>query len=85
MLEDERIGTYDGEEPMRCAVSGELVRGRPSSQYPLDKQHYYRVLAKREPLYDGAAREAKEVELKQVIQSSKAGKPARSTGEDKSS
>lgn len=62
---DNRIGRYDGEEPEVCAVSGELVRGRPSSQYPLDKQHYYRVLAKREG--DFSWREAKEEELKAVI------------------
>lgn len=76
MLIDPRIGRYDGEEPEVCAVSGELVRGRPSSQYPLDKQHYYRVLAKREG--DFSWRPAKEEELRAALAAaSKTEAPAR--------
>jgi hypothetical protein len=79
MLIDDRIGTYDGEEPLVCAVSGELVRGRPSSQYGLDAQHYYRVLAKRENGFDGANRTAKETELKQVIEKARSAELAEKT------
>lgn len=64
---DPRIGEYSGEEPLVCAMSGEPVRGRHSSQYALDKEHYYRVLGKREG--DFSWREAVETELRALIAS----------------
>lgn len=42
MLEDNQIGTYEGNAPTHCAISGAYLTGG-RNQYAIDSEHYVLV------------------------------------------
>lgn len=49
---DKRLGKVGGEEPVICAVSGQLVRGQHSSHYHIGEGFYFAILEKVAMLMD---------------------------------